>query len=327
MNKCAARLLCLLFIPIFAFGQTPRRNVLVIESYSSDYLWDLSCREGMEAAIGNAHNLRYFEMDTKRLPKTEHQKMADFAWNEYLSVKPDLVVLMDDAALKYLGDRFAPEPIPVVFVGINDNPRMYFRNQTIPANMGGVLERPILKRSFEYFKAVVPSAKRALILFDDDLTAAAVKKEMFSDKDAFELFGIKIDLEMINNFDLWKETVIQAQNRYDFLVLGLYHTVRNADGGYEDPLEIAEWTGSNSSVPVFGFWDFSVGKNASAGGFVLSGRSMGRQAGLIINNLLAGNAAQSVFMNEGEFIFSESRLNQWRLVLPESIRNKSTFVE
>jgi hypothetical protein len=143
-----------------AFALEPSQVVLVIESYNRDYAWDKGYRSAIEEALGSRYTLEWYEMDTKRLPVGEHQRMADGAWARYLALSPDLVILGDDAALKFLGPRFATVHTPVVFLGINANPRNYL--ERVPPNMTGVLERPILKRSLVYINELLPGARRGI---------------------------------------------------------------------------------------------------------------------------------------------------------------------
>ena len=81
-------------------------DILIIESYHKRYAWDVEYKKGITENINGEHNFTYFQMDTKRLAKSKHMEMVEAAWQSYLLVKPDIVVLGDDNALKYLGPRF-----------------------------------------------------------------------------------------------------------------------------------------------------------------------------------------------------------------------------
>ncbi len=138
--------------------------------------------------------------------------------------------------------------------------------------MTGILERPILKRSLVFINDILPSSRRGLILFDTDLTAMATKEVEFGGKDRLSLQGVDIDIRLIGDFEEWKRTVLGAGTTYDYLITGLYQTIRDSDGTYVDPETVIEWTSTHSIIPLFSFWDFGVGRNRAIGGRVLKAR-------------------------------------------------------
>ena len=120
------RIILFLAITIFATNASAApKTILAIESYHSDNAWDASYLEGLQETFGKDYTLVSFEMDTKRQPKSLYQKQADLAWLKYQELKPDLVILGDDNAMKFLGPKFIMTETPVVFLGINQNPRDY----------------------------------------------------------------------------------------------------------------------------------------------------------------------------------------------------------
>ena len=316
----------LLMLPLSVLAQ---KTVFVVESYHAENAWDASYKKTLQENLGPGYKLVFFEMDTKRLPKDQHQKMSDLAWAKYLGLKPDLVVLGDDAALILLAKRLAETRTPVVYLGINNNPRNY-----VPAaaeNFTGVLERPLLKRSIVFLKALIPSAKKILILFDDDCTAQAVRKEMFSDRDSTVVNGITVDIRMIGSLTEYKEAVLSAKGQYDATVIGLYQSVKTQNGTVVDAEELISWVSINSVVPPFAFWDFAVGAHRTIGGLVLYGRDMGvLAAGLVKNILEDGIPPRKIFPvinNQGELLFSKSQLQKWKLTLPEEIVSSALMVD
>lgn len=184
----------LLFFAVSAFVFS-QKKILVIQSYSLEYNWDRNYTQALKNTISSEADLFFFEMNTKNLPMEEQVLMADKAYNKFLEVKPDIVVLGDDAALKMLGPKIVPHKTPMIFLGINNNPRYYFNKY--PSNITGILERPHLKRNLIFFKEFMPKAKKVLILFDDDITSKIVKKEYFSNKKSLMLEGLNIDIFLV----------------------------------------------------------------------------------------------------------------------------------
>lgn len=303
-------------------------KILVIQSYSSDYPWDAGYIAALKDTIYEGNEILFFEMNTKNLPLSEHVKMAEKAYVEFLNVNPDIVVLGDDIALKLLGPQIVTWGIPVVYMGINNNPRNYF--DKFPNNITGVLERPLFKRSLVFVKEFMPDAKKVLVLFDMDITSKIVKKEYFYDKNSLRIEGMSVDIVLVDTFENWKNIIDNSKNNYDFLILGLYQTIRDNEGNIVNMNDIAKWTSDNVNVPIFSFWDFSVGKDKAIGGYVLSSREMGEVAGKIINRILDGEKIESighVYDEEGIFLFSRSQLEKWDFELTDKILNKVEYVE
>ena len=147
MNKVQGALLYSLLYLTTCFAANAEK-ILVIESYHADFQWDIEYKKGIVDNIVGEHNFSYVQLNTKRLAESKHAAMVAIAWQRYISFKPDIVVLGDDNALKYLGPKLEGVGIPVVYLGINNNPRNYELYQA--SNITGVLERPLLKRSVLY---------------------------------------------------------------------------------------------------------------------------------------------------------------------------------
>ena len=304
-------------------------NVLVIESYHADYVWDASYKKALAEVLGPEYALSFFEMDTKRLPVDQHLRKADEAWQAYLSLRPDLVVLGDDAAMKYLAERFVGTTTPVVYLGINNNPRNYLSTNAV--NFTGIMERPLLKRSVSYIETLIPGTKKVLVLFDADLTAQIVKKDSFEDKDSIVIGGIRLDIKLLGDLQSWHDTLASVPGQYDAVVVGLYQTIKDAEGRPVDPEDIVTWVSENSPVPPFAFWDFAVGPKRSIGGFVLCGREMGRSAGELVKKILAEGVVpqdiRPIFNDNGQFLFSATQLQKWGMTLPDDVRRVAQIID
>jgi len=307
-------LLCLLFsTSLRASDAVP--TILVVQSYHAQNSWDQSYIDGLQQTLGSSYQLEYFRMDTKRLPTSVHTARAEAAWQHYLQLQPVLVILGDDNALRLLGPRLAEASTPVVYLGINNNPRSY--GVVSSGNITGVLERPLLKRSVLLLNQII-DVKRVLILFDSGTTAHAVKSESFYNKDSVTIRNVDADIALVSSFAEWQQQVLTAKRRgYDALVVGLYHTLVDAQGEHVDAQKVVNWTSQHSLIPPFGFWDFSVGKDKTIGGYVLHGKEQGIAAGQLALKILAGAHAGRILPQtapEGRFLFSRTQLQKWQII-------------
>ncbi|MFH2091739.1 MAG: ABC transporter substrate binding protein [Pseudomonadota bacterium] len=307
-----------------------QKTILVIESYDSGYPWDISYKKGIESVLAKDYNIVYFEMDTKRLPPDQYEKRAQLAYEMYKKNQPVLVILGDDNALKFVGPKLSDTKTPVVYLGINNNPRDYGLSQS--ENITGILERPLMKRSIIYISELIePKLEKMLILFDSGNTSKISVREMFNDKASVSVSGVQVDLQLIGKLSDWKKAVLSARmNGYGAIVVGLYQTIVDENGKHVSADEIIDWTSKNTLVPPFGFWDFTVGKDLTIGGLVLFGQTQGEEAATIALEILSGkkpNQIPPVMGKKGRFFFSRSQLAKWQITLPDHMASKADYTE
>jgi len=319
-------LIIVLFLPKFALGNKP--DVLVIESYHGGYAWDASYIQGLQEVLADKYNLIFFEMNTKRLREDQFTERASLAWQKYKEVEPELVILGDDNALKYLGPKFLGTTTPVVYLGINNNPRAY--GMIGHNNITGVLERPLLKRSILLLNKFY-NADKVLVLFDSSVTAKIVRTERFYNKDSINLGGISVEIKLMKDFNNWKKVVKDSQKMgYDMIIVGLYHTLIDENGNHIAAEKIIKWTSENTPIPAYAFWDFTVGADKSIGGYVLVGKHQGIVAGNIALKILSGKSPGTIFpvaAEKGQYLFSKTQLEKWNITLPKEVVDMSTFKE
>jgi ABC-type uncharacterized transport system substrate-binding protein len=240
-------------------------------------------------------------------------------------------MLGDDNALKYLGPRMAKTDVPVVYLGINNDPIAYLGKPAM--NITGVLERPLLERSiYSLTKLLGPDLKKVLVLFDSETTSKVSLEYAFQGRNQINLSGITVDLKLIGVWKNWRETVLTAKEAgYDALIVGLYQRIFDESGKHMDSEVVLDWTDKNTPIPHFGFWDFSVGKNKTIGGLVLYGKQQGLAAGDIALRILAfGKKPREItpkIAERGRYLFSKSQLAKFKLELPNEIAQEAAFVE
>ncbi|WP_163835575.1 ABC transporter substrate-binding protein [Spartinivicinus ruber] len=303
-------------------------DLLIIESYHAEYPWDASYVNGISKNFeGSEYKVHRFQMDTKRIPKSDYQKKADEAWQFYQSIKPKLVFLGDDNALKFLADKFATTDTPVVYLGINSNPR----RMKLSKNITGVLERPLFKKSVVEIKKIMPKAKQILVLFDSGNTSMHAVEEAFKGKTSLKISGLKVELKQIGKKDLWESTIHSAKNDgFDAIIIGLYHTLIDNDNKSVNAETLIKWTSQNTPVPLFAFWSFTVGTDKAIGGMVLEGYSQGEKAAGIAKRILKGDNPtdiRPVIGEKGKFLFSKALLDKWKLTLPPDIADKTEYID
>lgn len=317
--------ICLLFDGIAVSGPIP---ILIIESYHSEYSWDKSYIQGIKEEMQGDYEFHTFQMDTKRIPKSDYEKSAQNAWDFYIQKNPDLVFLGDDNALKYLGPKFAKVKTPVVFLGINNNPRAY--NVINAANITGILERPLLKRSIIEMRNTI-KLEKILVLFDSGTTSRVTFDETFRGKERLKLGSIDLHMKLVGSWKTWQENVKTAKAMgFDALYVGLYHTIVDETNSHIDAEKVLSWTSENTPIPPFAFWDFAVGPGKAIGGLTLFGKTQGQAAAKVAMKILAGTSPKDILVRygkKGQFLFSRSELKKHKIKLSNEIAEKAIFID
>lgn len=320
-------LLVFLLIMLNIFGVN--KKILIIGSYHKEYQWQMDYINGIKSTLGGKYDYFQFELNTKRLLATEFQDMTNKAFDYYKTIKPDLVVLGDDNALLLMKDRLIGEKIPVVFLGINNNIRNYFKER--PKNFTGVLERPLYQRNIPFIKDCLPNTKNVLLLFDGSSTSHLIVEESFEGKFNTKILNVNLSIYNTNSYEEWQKLVLEDSTKYDAIVLGLYSTVRDKNNKIITEDELIAWTSKNVKIPLFGAWSFSVGKGKTIGGLVSSGKDQGMEAGGIIKRILEkGETPISIFpitAPKGSYIISQFELNRWRIKIPNKYKKEVKLIE
>ena len=230
MNHHIRLLLFIFPLSFHCYGE----SILIIESYHAEYAWDKEYIKGITDNLEGEHTFSFFQMDTKRLPVSEHKKMAELAWQKYLNIKPDIVVLGDDNALKYLGPKLKYTKTPVIYLGINNNPRRY--DIFGARNITGVLERPLLKRSIIYLSKIFEEVDKVLVLFDSSPSSRGAISTEFKSSNVLKLGTVSVEVDQIAQ---WQKKVITArQNDIDYIRVGIYQTMVDEQGNHVPAKEV-----------------------------------------------------------------------------------------
>ncbi|WP_160690645.1 ABC transporter substrate binding protein [Clostridium sp. C2-6-12] len=131
------------FQPINAKADVADKNVLILNSYNTDFYWTNGEFEGILDALKTQENLvKYVEyMDWKRYNSEEHlKKLYEYYKYKYSNKKIDLIITTDDAALnfaiKHRKEIFSDAPL--IFGGVHkDSADKILHNTT---NVAGIYE-------------------------------------------------------------------------------------------------------------------------------------------------------------------------------------------
>lgn len=323
MKKWCFVFLLLLFCPLSSHAF--KAKILVIQSYHPSLAWVRQCETGINEILSDKADIATFYMDTKRLHEDQFKERAALAWSMYLKEQPDLVMIGDDNGLRLLGPRFAKTLTPVVFFGINNNPRAYMT--PIPPNITGLLERLLVIPWLRHLKEIFPQASSALVLMDKSQTSQSIFNVNFHNKKQLNLAGMSVTCRLTEDWADWRKTVMNA-NVYQFIIFPTFHALKDENGSHVPVEVVVEWTSAHSPVPVFTNQDYTVHDKGAVGAYVLQGVTHGRQAAkmaLDILNTRSSTSRPPKTDNKGVFFFNINQMKRFHVTLPEDIRRAVTF--
>lgn len=315
-------LLLFFFIVNILFG----KSILIISSYHDKYEWTNLCLQGIIETFDNKYDTKIFFMDTKRISPEKFNEKAELAWNMYLEEKPDLVMLGDDNALKLLANKFGKTDTPVVYFGINNNPRKYFSSHY--TNITGILERPPILLYYRVLKNIIPDAKRSLILFENT-TSSRIDASIFKETESLEVEDLKIDHEVISDWEHWKKTIFNSNEKYDFIVLSGFFGLKNKEGFTIKDTDVVEWTSANLDIPVFTHHDYTVYDNGATGAMTIKGYTHGKLAGTIALDILENKKNPKLILPQtdktAKLYFNIKQIKEFNITVPSIYKVHAVF--
>ena len=252
-----------------------KHRIFIVSSYSRDYIWSQSTQSGVNAAMlkfGYLKTQREADllvrqdsvesataviakvwMDSKRknspsdLGRTTMRVMA-----ELRKFSPDLVLLGDDNAAKYIGDQLIDTETPVVFWGVNGLPIRHGHVQTMDApgrNITGVWQTGYHKESLELLKRLVPSAKTfAILACDSESSRPNIKMiEQLAQRGHLPL---KLEGKIVtNSYDEFKRRALEMSKKVDAFFVLNHDTLRDRNGEHVDMMTVGRWYLENIRIP------------------------------------------------------------------------------
>jgi ABC-type uncharacterized transport system substrate-binding protein len=248
-----------------------------------------SVTRGIRMALDSRQvDVQFFYMDSMNHPDKEWMaRKGDEAITVIGQWSPDVVITSDDNAQEYVGKKIAKEgQIPVVFCGVNMDPRQYGYPS---AMVTGVIERPHFTETVSFLKQLLGKEKpvRLLIMLDSNehtnYISETIKQQI--DPQAVEV----VEWSAPGTFEAWKDKVHDAQTQADAIAVYLCYPIPG-DSNNQQMLttrEMIAWTTQNSRIPIVGFLP-SIAKSDCLCGVLESGLEQGKIAGQMAQKILNG---------------------------------------
>jgi ABC-type uncharacterized transport system substrate-binding protein len=220
------------------------KKILFVDSYHEGYAWSDGITEGIKKTLdGTGVELKIIRMDTKRNTSVDFKKEAAGKVKAAIeSFKPDVVIVADDNASKYLVmPYFKDADIPFVFCGVNWDAAVYgypYKNAT------GMVEVTPIPQILEQLRPYAKGDRMGMI--GPDIATAHKEADNYR-----KIFGYEVTDYYAKDFEDWKKGFKELQGKVDMLII-------DSDGGlYKDHAdEMKAFVEANTQIPTGSAYDF-----------------------------------------------------------------------
>ncbi|MFH1057964.1 MAG: ATP-binding protein [Pseudomonadota bacterium] len=252
-----------------------KANVLVLHSYYSSFIWTEGLDAGIHDVLNDAKHLDIYTeyMDSKRFESPElFNDLHRLYHNKYRHTRFAAIIACDDNALRFLLDyRGGLFPgVPVVFCGVNNFPPGMLDGQT---GITGKVEHVNLSKTLDVALALHPRTRRVVIIVDTTTTGqgtAALARAAVLGRPS------RISFEFLDDLPMGEILGRVAGLAPDSLVV-LLNFNRDRDGKVFSHQESIALLNEVCLVPIYGVWDFHLGRGI-VGGAIVNGREEGAAA-------------------------------------------------
>lgn len=292
-------LLTILLVFKFAllFGSQKEKNVLVIHSYHQGLEWTDSITAGIYSVFNDKpeFNIYMKYLDTKVHSSEEYlEALFDFYQTQVAKVKYEAIIASDNAAYNFLikyRDILFPD-VPVFFSGVN-----YLNKEELKTleKFYGYEELADHRGTLKMLNHFFPERNKVIIINDNTLTGRSIRKELEVVLPEFD--GV-LDFEFYTDFSL-EELKQKVYNLDEQSIIYLLVVNRDKNGKFVSYKKGMQVISDNSNVPIFGTWDFYLGKGI-VGGSIMRGSELGRDVANLTLDYLVRDIVPSSAHQVGE---------------------------
>lgn len=250
VKKWTLRLLFLVFLFQSCTTDDGKKKIVYINSYHQGHPSSDEIMQGfMDHIPADSFEVRAWYMDTKRNPSEEYiRKKALELLDSINSVNPDILVVSDDDAVKYIvAPNLKRLQMPMVFCGVNWTDREYH----LPSSqVTGILEILPVADAVNKLKAFYPDALKVLVL-NENTTTSRKEREILDT--LFQRAGLSAGFTLVDNFDQWKTAFVAGNRDYDMIYISTHAAIKGWN-----PEEATAFVRENIQVPVFTCEDFMM---------------------------------------------------------------------
>lgn len=339
---------CTLVSGTYASTAADSARVMIIHSYERDHVCGAPQAAGVVSALkqagwvdGKNLQIRSYYMDTKKTNTTPDaiRRQADIALQQVDEFKPELVVVLDDNAIREVMLPLVDRPdTSVVFSGMNGQPEAYnekksfmLNKQRPGSNVTGVYEKLWVSKSLVVMNAALQNYDKSNLVVgitDYSPTGNAITRQ-FELELAREELPVTWQLRRVKDFNEYQELIRELNANDD--VVAIYPaalSLQTDNGDTFTAKNIFRWTTANSEKPEMAL-NYYFAKIGLFGGAAVDFGAMGYLAGEKAAQILHGKKAGELPIEDAKnyaIVFNTHRANALGIDIPDALLTAADHV-
>ncbi|MGK7397509.1 MAG: ABC transporter substrate-binding protein [Candidatus Cyclobacteriaceae bacterium M3_2C_046] len=190
-----------------------------------------------------------YYMDTKRNTNPDYiAAKANQLLDSILQLEPDVLVVSDDNAVKYIvKPHLDVLDMPVVFCGVNWSAEEY---DLPPGQVTGILEILPIKSVLQTIKFRYPKMTNLLVLSENTTTS---RKEEDLLHDLFQELNLTVTFKLVDHFEQWQAAFLEGNENYDIIYIPTHASIKGWDHDHA-----VDFISKNIKIPVVTCEDFMM---------------------------------------------------------------------
>jgi len=297
-------------------------SLLVVHSYSQDYLWTAGQHEGfvaaLEQSIKSPLTVKTEYLDTKRkmLDSSYAEEFIRFLNAKYENFSPQAIYVTDDNGLNFAVERLTAifPDVPIFFSGVNDLTQL---DRLDFSKVTGVFEKKEIGPNLELLKHLLGEMGQIVVVGDASPTYRAIENEL--KKELETNLGLKVQYVADNRIDVVLDAI--RQKNKPRILLTTLGAMRNSAGQVLTLAETISEIVRQQPEVVISMEDVYL-LDGVLGGFVTSSTAQGRAAAALLHDYLSGTPVSElkpVVKSPNEYILNDRVLEKIGIDLPPEI--------
>ena len=286
-------IIAIVSVLLVAYGSTDTKpedhRVFFINSYHAGYKSSDDILEGFYKGMENKPvAVEVFYMNTKQIDSSATAEKAREAVQHIEKFQPDIVVVSDDNAVKFVVEPFLTEKsYPVLFTGVNWTSSQY----NLPADkVSGILEVLPIGATVDTIQNYFPPFKTVAVLSE---ASTSEQKNIEVITPILKEKGLEVKYELVNDYESWKDAFVRLNKTADLIFVPTNGAIRNWK---EDAA--ADFVQQQIRVPVITCDDFMM--RYAAFGLTKLPDEMGEWAAEQALKILAGTPVDDIPISQNK---------------------------
>jgi ABC-type uncharacterized transport system substrate-binding protein len=257
-------------------------------------------------------------MDTKRNPTQEYiEAKAEALLDSIQKADPDLLVVSDDNAVKYLVQpHLQDQELPVVFCGVNWSADPYGLSRN---NITGILELLPVEEVMTTMKTYYPSMQSLLVLNENTTTSRKTKPILDT---LLNPLNMEVTQALVDDFESWKAAFEEGNRSHDIIYLQTQGAIRGWD--HEEAIQFID---QHIKVPVITCEDHMM--PYAVFGMTQVSREQGTWAAEAAKKILRGIPSSEIPVSKNQLVsiwFNPNLAEKVGFQLDPSLKGKARII-